>query len=362
MLKRISRHLKWRLEKFYRPNKWHLILDISLITVIATLIAIVIGLYLYNPKIDLRKINLPNWIAPANPQIDFNNPPLVASIKVQGDSIYSDSAVKIEINLKNNGDDNIKNLSLDLISNNSDFTIARIEELSDRDNSVAYPLKISGTRIIINDLPAGSNVSKILKIYFETDVMTANLVKWQANVEYYFYKQLFKNTISLTDIKIAAKIQAGAAVYYNSPQGDQLGSGPLPPIVDLPTNFWVFFKAEPTGDFNNFVMSAKIPENVSFTDNSSLLAGNLTYNKDTRQIIWKIDNLSAGGDDYRAGFELELVPDAKQIGATALLASDIRFQAEDVFSGLKDNGKLEPLDTGLEEDLINKGNGKVINQ
>ncbi|MFA6417109.1 MAG: hypothetical protein WCW61_02850 [Patescibacteria group bacterium] len=362
MLKRISRHFKWRLEKFYRPNKWHLILDISLITVIVTLIAIVIGLYLYNPKIDLRKINLPNWIAPANPQIDLNNPPLVADIKVQKTSIHLDSAVEIEIVLKNNGDDNIKNLSLDLVSNNRDFVISKIEASSDANSGDTYPLKISGTRITISDLPVGIPVSKSLKIFFKTDVKTANLINWQANAEYYFYKQLFKNTIPLADIKIAGKIQAGAAVYYNSPQGDQLGSGPLPPIVDLPTDFWIFFKAEPTGDFNNFVMSAKLPENVSFTDNSSLLAGNLTYNKDTRQIIWKIDNLSAGGDDYRAGFELELVPDAKQIGKTALLASDLRFQAEDIFSGLKDSGKLESLDTDLEEDLVNKGNGQVIGE
>lgn len=362
MFKRIGRHLKWRLEKFYRPNKWHLILDISLITIIVTLIAIVIGLYLYNPKIDLRKINLPNWIAPTNPQIDLNNPPLTATIKVSETAIYSDSALKIEIALKNNGDDNIKNLSLDLVSNNNDFVISKIEEYLIKDRANDYPLNISGTKIVISNLPAGMTASESFKIFFKTEVKNANLISWQANAEYYFYKQLFKNTIPLSDIKVAARVQAGAAVYYNSPQGDQLGSGPLPPVVDLPTDFWVFFKAEPTGDFNNFVMSAKLPNNVSFTDNSSLLAGNLTYNKDTRQVIWKIDNLNAAGDDYRAGFELELVPEAKQVGKNALLASDIRFQAEDIFSNLNDSGKLGSLDTSLNEDLINRGNGKVISE
>jgi hypothetical protein len=361
MIKRIKRHFKWRMERFYRHNKWHLILDISLMTVIATLIAIMVGLYLYNPKIDLRKINLPNWIAPANPQIDLNNPPLVASIKVQENSIYSNSALDVEITLKNNGDQSIKNLILDLVSNNHDFAISKIEETSS-DNIDTYPLKISGSQITITDLPTGVSSSKSLKIYFKTDVKNAKLINWQANAEYYFYKQLFKNIIPLTDIKVAASVQAQAAVYYNSPQGDQLGSGPLPPIVDLPTDFWVFFRAEPTGDFNNFVMSAKLPKNVSFTDNSSLLAGNLTYNKDTRQLIWKIDNLVASGDDYRAGFELELVPGTEQAGKTALLASDIRFQADDTFSGLKDSGNLDALDTSLNEDLVNKGDGKVISE
>src|SRR5680860_21068 len=360
MIKRIRRHFKWRMERFYRPNKWHLILDISLITIIVALVSIVVGLYLYNPKIDLRKINLPNWIAPANPQIDLNNPPLVAEIKVKESSIYPNSAVGAEIILKNNGDQNIKNLAFNFVVEDNDFAITKIEEDSSEDDANIYPFEISGTQIIIADIPAGATTSKMLKFYFKADVKNAKLITWQANSEYYFYKQLFKNIIPLANVKVAASIQAQAAVYYNSPQGDQLGFGPLPPIVGLPTNFWVFFKAEPSGDFNTFVMSAKLPKNVNFTDNSSLLAGKLTYNKDSRQVIWKIDNLVASDDDYRAGFELELVPNAEQVGKTALLASDIRFQAEDIFSGLNDNGNLYSLDTSLNEDLINKGSGKAV--
>jgi hypothetical protein len=356
MLKRIKRHLRWRIERFYRPNKWHLILDISLITVIVALLAIVAGLYLYNPK-----VNLPNWIAPVvKPQIDLNNPPLSTEIKTKEEAIYPNTPVAAEIVLKNNGNESIKNLSFNLESLDNNFTVTKIEETSAKDSSLV--LKINGTKITIADLPAGATSSKSLKVYFKTNIKNAKLISWQANGEYYFYKQLFKNTIPLTSIKIAAAVQARAAAYYNSPQGDQLGSGPLPPIVGLPTNFWVFFKAEPSGDFNGFIMSAKLPKNVSFTDNYSLLAGNMTYNKDTRQVIWQVDSLTAGASDYRAGFELELIPDSGQLGKNALLAHDIKFQAQDTFSGLKDSGSLNSLDTGLEEDPVNQGDGKVTNE
>jgi hypothetical protein len=235
-----------------------------------------------------------------------------------------------------------------------------VENASEADANLAF--KINGTKITIEEIPAGATSSKFLKIYFKENVKNAKLIGWQANSEYYFYKQLFKNIIPLANIKIAATVTAGAAAYYNSPQGDQLGSGPLPPVVGLPTNFWIFFKAEPSGDFNSFIMSAKLPKNVSFTDNYSLLAGNLSYNKDTRQVIWQVDSLTAAGNDYRAGFELELIPDSGQVNKNALLVSDIKFQAQDTFSGLKDSGSLNSLDTGLDEDPINQGNGKVINE
>lgn len=356
MLKRIKRHLKWRIERFYRPNKWHLILDISLITVIVALLAIAAGLYLYNPK-----VNLPGWIAPIiKPQIDLNNPPLAAEIKVISSAIYPNTPAVAEITLKNNGNESIKDLSFNLESNDNNFAVTKIEDASAQDTKLA--LKISGTKIIIEDIPAGATGSKSLKIYFKSNIKNAKLISWQANSEYYFYKQPFKKVIPLASIKVAAAVHARAAAYYNSPQGDQLGSGPLPPVSGLPTNFWVFFRAEPSGDFNSFIMSAKIPKNVTFTDNYSLLAGNLSYNKDTRQVIWQVDSLTAGASDYRAGFELELIPDSAQVGKNALLASDIKFQAQDTFSGLKDSGSLNSLDTGLVEDPINKGDGKVTNE
>jgi hypothetical protein len=355
MIKRIKRHFRWRIEKFYRPNKWHLILDISLTTVIVALIAVVVGLYLYNPQ-----ISLPNWIAPIKPQIDLNNPPLVAEINVKEGAIYPGAAATAEIILKNNGNQSIKNLTLNLTSTDNNFTITKIEGASATGTNLA--LKIIDTKITITEISAGATSSTSLKVYFKSNVKNAKLIGWQANSEYYFYKQLFKNIIPLASIKIAATVQAQAAAYYNSPQGDQLGSGPLPPVVGLPTNFWIFFKAEPNGDFNSFIMSAKLPKNVSFTDNYSLLAGNLSYNKNTRQVIWQVDSLTAGDNDYRAGFELELVPDSGQVSKNALLASDIKFQAQDAFSGLKDSGSLNSLDTGLTEDPINEGSGKVTNE
>lgn len=356
MLKIIKHHFKWRMERFYRRNKWHLILDVSLLTIVVALIAVVIGLFSYNPQ-----ITLPKWITPATPQVDLSNPPLSVDVKIKDEALYPDEAALVEVSFKNSGNQEINDLNLSLVVNNDNFVVSKIENASSEMNSL-YPLLISGNQITIAKIPAGATAAESLKVYFKSKSRDANLISWQASIQYNFYKQAFKNVVALADIKLAARVQAQAAAYYNSPQGDQLGYGPLPPIVDLPTNFWIFFKAQPTGNFNSFVMSAKLPSNVNFTGNSSLLAGDLSYNQDSRQIIWRIDNLIAGGPDYRAGFEVELIPSAEQVGKVAALASDLRFQALDAFSGLKDSGSLDNLNTSLEEDLINKGSGKVVSE
>jgi len=358
MLKRIRRHFKWRMERFYHPNRWHLILDVSLITVIVVLLAVMLGLYLYQPK-----ISLPSWIAPANPQIDLNNPPLVVSIEVEQEAIHLGDILNTEILLKNSGNEVIKDLVLNLKLKDENFTISKIEtNFEDDVDGNSSNLKIENNKLMISEMAAGATSSTKIKVYFKSKNRQTNLINWQAESEYYFYRQLFKKIIDLPDIKVASSLRAQASAHYNSPQGDQLGFGPLPPVVGLPTGIWIFLKADASGNFKNFVMSAKLPDNVLFTDNFSLLAGNLNYNKDTRQVVWQINDLTSTNKDYRAGFEVQLIPEASQEGKSALLASNIKFQATDSFSGLKVDENLGSLNTDLENDLINKNNGRVISQ
>ena len=76
----------------------------------------------------------------------------------------------------------------------------------------------------------------------------------------------------IIDKKIVLNVRS--AGYYYSPQGDQLGIGPLPPMVDIQTNYWIFWQI---GNFNsdleNFTLTAQLPENIVWTGKKSLLAG-----------------------------------------------------------------------------------------
>jgi hypothetical protein len=107
-------------------------------------------------------------------------------------------------------------------------------------------------------------------------------------------------------------------------------------------------------------MSAKLPLGVELTTNRAILAGELIYNLDSRQLVWKVQEIKHRADNYRASFEIELTPTADQVGQIAPLVLTSRYYAEDQASGLESNGELGILDSNLSADRINHGQGLVI--
>lgn len=160
--------------------------------------------------------------------------------------------------------------------------------------------------------------------------------------------------------KDLTELSAQAAVYYHSPQGDQLGSGPIPPIAGISTNYWLFFKMENSGnEVDDFVMSAQLPKNVFFTGSKTLSAGTISYQADRHLIIWKINHLAKEKNYYSAGLEIELTPNLQQVGQNCDLATNIRFSAYDREAEQEINGSLKKMTSVLDFDKINQGQGKV---
>jgi len=150
-----------------------------------------------------------------------------------------------------------------------------------------------------------------------------------------------------------------SAGYYYSSQGDQLGVGPLPPIVDIQTNYWVFWEIENFNkDLNNFVMTAQLPDNVIWTGNKTVLAGKLNFGQMSKQITWEIDKIEKDGN-YKIGFEIGLIPIQDDIGKILNLLTDIEYQAKDKFSQ-KIKNSLNNITTDLIFDNLVKGKAKVI--
>lgn len=150
-----------------------------------------------------------------------------------------------------------------------------------------------------------------------------------------------------------------SAGYYYSSQGDQLGIGPLPPIVDIQTNYWVFWEIESFNkDLENFVMTAQLPDNVIWTGNKTVLAGKLNFGQMSKQIVWEIDKIEKDGD-YKMGFEIGLIPVRDDIGKILNLLTDIKYQAKDKLNQEIKNS-LNNITTDLIFDNLVKGKAKVV--
>lgn len=356
MLKILQRHWLNRFEKYYRRNHWNLIVDFSFLVIIIILLSSVIGLYLYRPAASLKNVT-DNPII--NTPIDLNNPPLDLSAELLNSSIASGEGAIIKLTFKNNSDYSLNKLVFDFVSLNKNFSIDHLELLEENNPDIS----LNKTKIILPDLPANLSGEVSLKVYFKNKNSESKEVKeinWQISGTYLAGGQSLKQNFDLPLLNIASVLTVDSRAYYNSPQGDQLGAGPLPPIVSLPTNYWLFIEANADGDFNNFIYSAKLPRGVEVTGNRSILAGDFTYNKDSRQIIWRVPLVKAGSSDYRAGFEVQLIPTDAQFDKVLPFLSSARYSAQEAAGAkTKVNEEIDSPDTNLEFDLINKGEGQV---
>ncbi len=348
MIKLIHHHIHHRWERFYSKSHWHLALDLSLILLIFILLGSLAALYYYHPYLP--------WIGSYNPpSISLDNPPLEFEYKLEKQSFEFQQGANLEIILKNNGRFELDNFSLDLKTISSDFTLSHLDLVNKNENQVS----IKGREIFLSKIKAGAKIDLKFKVFFTRKNDKVRNIDWQAESQYYLSGHLLKSVSKLEPLIISAQISFHAKAYYTSPQGDQLGIGPIPPLVGIPTNYWVFWTIDANSDFSNLVISARLPQGVELATGRSLLAGKFSYNSLARQIIWKIPQFKTANNDYRLGFELQLIPTEKQFNKVPLLLKDIRYYAVDSLSKEKISGKLEDLNTNLKADHFNSGQGRV---
>jgi hypothetical protein len=350
MLKSISRHWQWRRERFYQKNRWHLILDFSLGIIVILLAAILITLYFYHPDFG----QLFSRPLPAKTELDLNNPPLVFNFSATSSAVRLADGINLKINLKNNSNLLSQDIKTDFVLLAKNFTIDKIENTNKNPE-----VKINNQEINFGALSAGESREVLLKINFKSQDESTRVIKWQAKNEYSVQGQVIKSESDLADINLAAELKGSAVIFYNSPQGDQLGSGPLPPLVGLPTNYWVFFEINSNGDFKDLVFSAKLPLGVELTNKRSLLSGDFKYNAATRQVVWTVPELKNQSDSYRVGFEIQLLPTAAQVGKVVPLLTNIKYYASDILVKTENYAELPVLDTNLDYDQLNKGQGEI---
>ncbi len=179
-------------------------------------------------------------------------------------------------------------------------------------------------------------------------------------VSYTMAGKEYKYQVAVPKLKINSNLTVSSNAYYYGPQGDQLGIGPLPPKVDIPTTYWVIWEANNLGnDVKNFEVSADLPPNVVWVDQKSVVAGDLSYSPVGRRVLWKIDSLAETGGNYRVSFAISLVPRQIDLGLTPNLLSNLSFSGQDLYTGASIIKKLPNITTNLEADRLSSGKGIV---
>ncbi len=268
---------------------------------------------------------------------------------------WSGGVLNLGINFRNSEKTPITNIKFKLNSRRATTAVksfATVDKgFSMNDNGISFPsLLDSGTSVSLN-----STVELDRKQVELNDFLNLELV-----VSYTRDSQEYNYAIALPVLKIDTNISVQSAGYYYGPQGDQLGIGPIPPKVGIPTTYWVIWEINNLGnDIANFEVSADLQPNVVWLEQTSLIAGSASYSPVGRRVLWNLDSISKTGGNYRLSFAVSIVPAESDLGKVPNLLTNIQFKGKDSYSGAVISKKLANINTNIESDRKAGGKGTV---
>jgi len=166
------------------------------------------------------------------------------------------------------------------------------------------------------------------------------------------------------EIKFASTLSLQAFARYYSPDGDQLGRGPLPPEVGETTKFWVVWHIEnTTNEVSAVRVEGLLPVGVLWTERMSVSRGGaVSYDPTTRRVVWSVESVPPFPDEedlLGASFEVSLTPTEAMIGTSPVLIGDLRIRGNDALAGTALSEQLPDVTTDLSRDIFGRGKGTV---
>ena len=133
------------------------------------------------------------------------------------------------------------------------------------------------------------------------------------------------------DIRLLSDVSFTAYGRYYSADGVPLGSGPLPPKVGEKTVYRVYWIVRNSlHELTNLSATTLLPQGVKWTGvPREVGAGSLDFDETGRKATWRLNRMPTSVPEVVVSFEVELTPEAEDIGEILDLTGDNRFEAFD---------------------------------
>lgn len=175
------------------------------------------------------------------------------------------------------------------------------------------------------------------------------------SVPYYLEAEKTSATTVLKT-KVAGQIKILARALYRDAASGILNTGALPPRVNRTTQYsihWIL-KNYAT-DVSNVIVRSKLPNGVRWTGIVKSNGDSIPlYDERTKEVVWKVENISATKGVISAPpeiiFQVEAAPEANMLGRFQPLLEMVSLNALDNFTGVTLTESAPPLDTSLPSD------------
>ncbi len=165
-------------------------------------------------------------------------------------------------------------------------------------------------------------------------------------------------------LPLATDLTLKAETRFYTPDGDQLGRGPLPPRVGATTKYWIFIEAFNTvNPIEDAFLSLTLPNGVTPTAMQSVTLGApLSWEATARSLTWSMLDIPA---QSKTGwyFQVAVTPTLADIGQTISLVKNLTFVAKDKKVHKPFNLRVAELSNVLKsDDRGSKSGAKVVVQ
>mgnify|MGYP001620083920 CR=1 FL=1 len=177
--------------------------------------------------------------------------------------------------------------------------------------------------------------------------------------------QVIKWTGGTTELKMNSNLGVLAQTRYWTPEGEQLGRGPLPPRVGSKTTYWVTVNVSNTiHDLYETKVAIPLAPGVVWTGRSSVSAGSpLKFDKTTNSFIWtigRLDNfLGSHAPEVTTSIELAITPGPENRNTALTLVKGASASGIDAITKTPLTGTSPDATTELSSDQHGGGNGIV---
>jgi hypothetical protein len=171
--------------------------------------------------------------------------------------------------------------------------------------------------------------------------------------------QTFTNIGSPIRMLLATEATLKAEARYFTPEGDQLGRGPLPPRVGETTKYWIFAQLQNTTNrLKDVSFETNLAPGIEFTGKQSITIGSPLKNQNGK-LTWNIFELPANSITGWY-FEVATTPNSEQVGKNINLIKNINVQATDKETGKKFDLTSNNITNILPTNDLGKDQGSAV--